>query len=128
MENVRTLEATASKEGKWWNIAIAEIDQVTATKKLADVQEYADSLAAVALDVPTESVSVNVAYQLPEDVKTEWEAARADTRRAKELTIEAATRTRTVIQALHDGGYTGRDIEKLLGISFQRVSQILKAG
>lgn len=127
MENIRTLEATASKEGKWWNIAIPEIDQVTATKKLGDVQEYADSLAALALDVPTESVRVNVTYALPEAAQAEWEAAREDTRRAKELTIEAAARTRSVIQALHDGGYTGRDIEKMLGISFQRVSQILKA-
>lgn len=123
----RVLEATAVKEGKWWTITIPEIDQVTATKKIAEVGEYANSLAAAVLDVPNEEVEVVVTFTVPEAVSTEWEAARTETRRAKELTINAAAHTKAVIARLHGDGYTTRDIEKVLGMSFQRVSQILNS-
>lgn len=127
MATPRTLEATAAKEGKWWNITIAEIDQVTATKRLAEVQEYADSLAAAVLDVPETDVDVHVVYTLPEAVAAEWAAAREETRKAKELTIAAAARTKTVVQNLAAEGYSHRDIAKVLGVAFQRVSQILNS-
>lgn len=126
MGETRMLEATASKEGKWWNIAIPELDQVTATKKMADVQDYATSLSAVVLDVPEEDVNVRVTFSLPEEVEAAWQAARDETRRARELTMSAAARTRTVVRALHDDGCTVREIGILLDISNQRVSQIIR--
>lgn len=43
MNAARVLEATAVKEGKWWTITIPELNQVTATKKASEVQEYAES-------------------------------------------------------------------------------------
>lgn len=127
MATPKTFEATATKEGKWWNVAIAELDQVTATKRLGEVQEYADSLAAAVLDVPESDVHVQVVYTLPEAVETEWAAAREETRKAKELTIAAAARTKTVVGQLYAAGYTIRDIAQVLGISFQRVSQIINS-
>ncbi|GGJ54019.1 hypothetical protein [Glutamicibacter ardleyensis] len=66
METQRTLEAVAIKDGKWWEISIPELDQVTAAKKLSEVQEYAESLATAILNVPEGSVTVNVTYGLPE--------------------------------------------------------------
>lgn len=127
MTTTRTFDATAYKDGKWWEISIPELDHVTAAKRSTEVQEYAESLAAIVLDVPVESVVVNVTFTTPPGVGQEWEAARADTTRAKELTIAAAARTKEVIVNLHASGYTLRDIEKVLGLSFQRVSQILKS-
>lgn len=126
METQRTLEAVAIKEGKWWEISIPEIDQVTATKKLSEVQEYAESLATSILDVPEGSVAVNVTYGLPAAVSSEWEQAREEMSRAQDLTKSAAERSRSVVRGLHTKGYTVRDIEKVLGISFQRASQLLK--
>lgn len=127
MNAPRVLEATAIKEGKWWTITIPEIDQVTATKKSNEIQEYADSLAAAVLDVAEDAVRVNVKFDLPPVVATEWATARRETTNAKELTIAAAARTKSVIEKLHGEGYTIRDIEKVLGISYQRVSQIINS-
>ncbi|MDJ0322099.1 hypothetical protein [Pseudarthrobacter sp. PS3-L1] len=127
MSITRTLEATAVKEGKWWTITIPELDQVSATKKITEVQEYAESLAAGILDVPNETIAVNVAYTMDPDTDAEWKAARADTVHAKELTIAAAARAKSVIEKLHTEGYSLREIESLVGVSFQRVSQILKS-
>lgn len=127
MSSKRVLEATAVKEGKWWTITIPELDQVTATKKTAEVQEYAESLAAATLDLPEDEVQVSVKFDLPETVATEWNAARKDTVQAKEATMSAAAKTKSVIEKLHGDGYTTRDIEKVLGISYQRVSQIINS-
>ena len=127
MSSKRVLEATAVKEGKWWIITIPELDQVTATKKTAEVQEYAQSLAAAILDIPEGEVEVTVKFDLPETLATEWVAARTDTARAKEATMNAAAKTKSVIEKLRGDGYTTRDIEKVLGISYQRVSQIINS-
>lgn len=126
METQRTLEAVAMKDGKWWEISIPELDQVTAAKKLSEVQEYAESLATAILDVPEGTVTVNVTYGLPVAVSSDWEQAREEMTRAQELTKSAAEHSRSVVRELHTKGYTVRDIEKVLGISFQRASQLLK--
>lgn len=122
---MREVEATASKDGKWWTITIDELDQTAGTKKLSDVEETAARLAATALEVAPEDLDVQVSYPVPEAVAQDWDAARAETRQAKELTIAAAAHTRTVVHQLHQDGYTGREIAKVLGMTFQRVSQIL---
>lgn len=123
----RVLEATAVKEGKWWTITIPELNQVTATKKASEVQEYAESLAAIVLDIPEDAVVVNVKFDLPPAAAEAWSMARMDTLKAKEDTISAAAKTKSVIEDLRGNGYTTRDIEKVLGISYQRVSQIINS-
>lgn len=122
---MRTLEASATKAGPWWTIRIDALAQTAGTKKLSDVEEAATRLAAAALEMPPEDLDVQVSYPVPEAVAQDWAAARAETRQAKELTIAAAAHTRTVVHQLHQGGYTGREIAKVLGMTFQRVSQIL---
>lgn len=127
MNAARVLEATAVKEGKWWTITIPELNQVTATKKASEVQEYAESLAAAVLDVPEDQVTVTVKFDLPPAAAEAWSVARLDTLKAKEETMSAAAKTKAVIEDLRGNGYTTRDIEKVLGISFQRVSQIINS-
>ena len=66
MTTVRTLEAIAYKEGKWWMVSIPEIDGLTQCKDIEMIPEQAADLASVILDVPADRVAVNVAYSLPE--------------------------------------------------------------
>lgn len=127
MSDKRVFQATAFKEGKWWTITIPELDQVTGTKKASEVQEYATNLAAATIDVLDSEVEVNVSYELPPAVAGAWADARTATAKAKEETIKAAAQTKSVIETLREQGYTTRDIEKVLGISFQRVSQIINS-
>lgn len=69
MTTVRTLEATAYKEGKWWMVSIPEIDGLTQCMTIEMIPVQAADLASLILDVPADLVAVNVAYSLPEDVK-----------------------------------------------------------
>ena len=69
MTTVRTLEATAYKEGKWWMVSIPEIDGLTQCKTIEMIPAQATDLASIILDVPADQVAVNVTYMLPEGVK-----------------------------------------------------------
>lgn len=120
------IEATAVKDGQWWTVAIPDLDQSAATRRRTEVQDQAERLAATALGVDASEVTVTVVYPLPETVREDWEQIREDKSRAQELSVSADARTQAVVSALHASGYNGRDIAAMLGLSFQRISQILK--
>lgn len=123
-QKVRTLEATAVKENGWWTIAIPEIDAVTATKKLSEVDEYAHSLAAGMLDLPDGEVTVTVTVTLPEDEQARWNQAREAAEEARHATSRAAVVTREVIDSLASAGWSDRDIAAATGLTFQRIYAI----
>lgn len=126
MTTVRTLEATAYKEGKWWMVSIPEIDGLTQCKTIEKIPEQAADLAAVILDVPADQVAVNVAYTLPEDAKAaneSWHQAQGQLAAAK-ANVDA--RLADLARTLKGQGYTLKDIGALTGYTFQRIAQILK--
>lgn len=123
---VRTLEATAYKEGKWWMVSIPEIDGLTQCKTIEKIPEQAADLAAVILDVPADQVAVNVAYTLPEDAKAaneSWHQAQGQLAAAK-ANVDA--RLADLARTLKGQGYTLKDIGAITGYTFQRIAQILK--
>lgn len=122
---LRTVEATATKDGPWWTITIPELDRSAVTKRRSEVQDHAEHLAGSLLGVDPHALRVRVSYPLPEAVRADWEAARQDQAHAQDLSLSAAARTRAVVATLHDSGYSGSDIAAMLGLSVQRVSQIL---
>lgn len=126
MTTVRTLEATAYKEGKWWMVSIPEIDGLTQCKTIEKIPEQAADLAAVILDVPADQVAVNVAYTLPEDAEAaneSWHQAQGQLAAAK-ANVDA--RLADLARTLKGQGYTLKDIGALTGYTFQRIAQILK--
>lgn len=125
-KNVRTLEATAYKEGKWWMVSIPEIDGLTQCKTIEKIPEQAADLAAVILDVPADQVAVNVAYTLPEDAEAaneSWHQAQGQLAAAK-ANVDA--RLADLARTLKGQGYTLKDIGAITGYTFQRIAQILK--
>ena len=126
MTTVRTLEATAYKEGKWWMVSIPDIDGLTQCKTIEKIPEQAADLAAVILDVPADQVTVNVAYTLPADAEAaneSWHQAQGQLAAAK-ANVDA--RLADLARTLKDQGYTLKDIGALTGYTFQRIAQILK--
>lgn len=126
MTTVRTLEATAYKEGKWWMVSIPEIDGLTQCKTIEKIPEQAADLASVILDVPADQVAVNVAYTLPEDAKAaneSWHQAQGQLAAAK-ANVDA--RLAELARTLKGQGYTLKDIGAITGYTFQRIAQILK--
>lgn len=124
--NTQRIEATATREGKWWEIDLPGLGTRTAARKLADVQEMAEECAALWLDVESDTLDVHVRVDLPEDVRHEWEQARTKAERARTEESEAAALSRAVVHRLRADGYTYAEAAQLLGLSMQRVHQLDK--
>jgi hypothetical protein len=125
MGNVRTLQATAYKDGKWWMVSIPEIDALSKCKTIDQVPNQAADLAAIVLDVPKEKVAVSVTYKMPEEaaaVNESWHEAQRQLAAARE---DVDAKLAELARTLKGNGYTLKDIGVLTGYTFQRISQIL---
>ncbi|MUK01626.1 hypothetical protein GM708_06605 [Vibrio cholerae] len=121
---MKTFDAIARREGKWWVIEIPKLGQTTQARTVAEIKEMATDLAAVMQDVDRSEVRVNITVNTPELPETTWQEAREKTLQAQQLTREAAAASREVVSSLRASGYTLRDIAAILGMSHQRVSQL----
>lgn len=124
-ENKRQVEAIAKREGGWWEIDLPVIGTRSAARKLRDVQHMAEEAAAVWLDVEPEALDVHVSVQLPEAVAREWELARQKAERARADEAEAAALSRSVVRTLQESGYTQAEAAQMLGLSPQRIHQLV---
>lgn len=120
-----TYHAEASLGERYWLIHVAEIDQWTQARNLTEAEAMAKDLIAVCLDTPSESFEVELTISLPETVQRHL--ARAADRRsaAANAQSEAAGEYRAAAGQLKANGLTVRDIGTALGISHQRVQQLL---
>ncbi|POH69172.1 hypothetical protein C3B59_05915 [Cryobacterium zongtaii] len=125
MTTPRAIEATASHEGKWWEISFQDddLDTVTSTRNIYDVEAMATDAAALWLDVNPATITVRVTYALPEAYRSSWESAQAKTA-AGEDEAEAALIRRTVIANLLADGYTLEEAGKILGLAKGRIHQL----
>jgi hypothetical protein len=114
----------------WWAVRVPEVPGAFGqARRLDDVERAARDVVALALDVPPDAFDVRVEPRLPE-------AAELAVGRAAELRHEAqlaaASASRAVLDAarlLIDGeGLTMREAGQLLGLSHQRIAQVLRGG
>lgn len=128
MTAVRTLEANAYKQGKWWMVSIPEIDGLTQCKNIEQIPAQAADLAAISLDVPADQVAIKVSYRLPEDASAAAESWHQAQRQLTAAKTDAEQRFADYARTLKSEGYTLKDIGTLTGYTFQRIAQILKQG
>lgn len=116
-----------SRSGRWWAIAVPSLPGVySQCRRLDRVESRAREAIGLHRDLlPEEVEPFDVAITTPDDVAALIDEVEQASARAREAT-EAATRLRrTAAEELRDRGYPMRDVGELLGISHQRVSQIL---
>ena len=128
MAQVKTYRALATQEARFWLLSVPELDIVTQAKKLDRAEAIVRDLIAVWLDVPPDSFAVEVEPQLDD----EWTKLLRETRDARTIADHASARAsellRTSVSTLHDAGLTAREVGSLVGISYQRVQQLLAEG
>lgn len=119
----REFEAVAHKEGRWWEIHIHELGEVTQTRKATDIEDMAIDLAAAVTGLDPEEVKVNVSLRAPGDVMERWAKARDDIEKGQELSQKGAAESRAIIAELGKE-FNGTEIARMLGVSTQRISQL----
>lgn len=118
--------AVAERDGNWWAITVPEVDGIFSQAKRLDRVEYmARDAISLMLEVAPDSFDVEVienhdppTQEVIDDIVSIREAVAAMKR-------ETGARTRDAVLALHKSGYPQRDIGRMVGISHQRVAQLL---
>ncbi|WP_191282820.1 HicB family toxin-antitoxin system [Pseudolysinimonas yzui] len=116
-----------TRDGKWWMVAIPEVDGLTQARRLEEAPLMARDYIAVSLDVPIEEVDVAVAVIDVDginilDAITKLEAERAEAEAARD---QVAEDTRRLAQTLAGKKIPVRDIGAILGVSHQRAHQLV---
>ncbi|MCP3820095.1 type II toxin-antitoxin system HicB family antitoxin [Streptomyces sp. A3M-1-3] len=116
----------ARRTGDWWALEVPDLPGVfSQAKRLEQADEAARESIAVMLDVEPDAVSVSVEPVLTEEERAVLREA-AEVRKAR---AEVEERERRVMQhaaSTLTRNLSQRDAGRILGLSFQRVSQLLK--
>lgn len=123
-----THEVTARRSGDWWALEVPSVPGAfSQVKRLDQARETITEAIAMILDIDEDDITVEVRPELPEDLaslverahhlKAEQERVTSEVRRAQRQTINA------LIGTCH---LSHRDVGEIVGLSHQRVSQVLK--
>lgn len=126
-ETRRRYRVEARRDGKWWVIRVPEIRGVhSQARRLGDVEYMARDAIALMLEVPADSFDVEVVPTLGHTVEAEVQRARELRAEAERSQRQASEAQRQAVERLvREHGLTIRDASRLLGLSYQRVAQIL---
>jgi DNA-directed RNA polymerase specialized sigma24 family protein len=123
---VKTYTVQAKRWARGWELHIDGVG-VTQSHGLTDAETMARSYIAMETETAPDSFALTIVPQVGGGLDEAATAAREATRRAEDAQREAAAKARKVARGLREYGLTGRDISAVLGVSPQRVSQLLRA-
>jgi hypothetical protein len=128
-DQMKIYDITVTREGKWWMIDVPAIDGLTQARRLSEIKTMAVSLIAVTLDVPASQVGVNVVAMIVDgtDLVQQRDQIEAERKAAHEAEQKAARLTVELVRKLDADHVPLRDIGEAVGVSHQRVHQLLRA-
>ncbi len=119
----------ARRVGGWWALDAEGLRGVhTQVRRIDQAEDMARDAIAGVLDVAPGSFEVVVVPEVPDTVRAIVAQATKARSQAAHAQAEAAHLTRKAAQQLVGEGLTVRDAGALLGISHQRVAQLLQSG
>ena len=122
-----TYEVTAERDGNRWFLRVAALPGVfSQVRRLDQAEAMARDAIAAFLDVPAGGVDVKGSVRLPNDLEADVAGVK-DLRGVIDRTErEYAERTRRLATRLVEReGMTVREAGRVLGLSYQRVSQLV---
>jgi DNA-directed RNA polymerase specialized sigma subunit len=122
----RIYTARAQRDGKWWAISVKGLPgALSQVRRLDQAEAMAREVIALVLDVPEDSFDVVVAPELSEEHRDALaELDRAKEQYAQSMAALAERQQKATLLLVRDAGLTVRDAATVLGVSFQRVSQL----
>lgn len=122
-----TYDVRAKRWEHGWELHIADVG-VTQSRSLWDAEAMARDLISRRLSVHAESFGVTITPEIGGGLDERTRAAREAVSSADRAQRAAAAQSREAARRLRQAGLSGRDIAKVLDVSPQRVSQLLKTG
>jgi hypothetical protein len=124
--DVKTYHAEVTRDGKFWLIRIPEIDRSTQALRYKDVPAMASDLVEIMTGLGDGDYDLHIEVQLPTEVQDHLARAEVLREEARRKNSEAAKEARSAVRELLAQGVSQREAGKLLGMSFQRISQLVK--
>jgi hypothetical protein len=119
----------ARRSGSWWALDVTGVRGVhTQVKRLDQAEGMARDAIAAVLDVAPGSFEVAIRPMMPDPIREMVEEATSARSQAAVAQEAAARLTRHAARRLVEEGLTVRDAGVLLGVSHQRIAQLLQAG
>jgi predicted RNase H-like HicB family nuclease len=120
-----TFTARATRDNdRYWLVHIPELGHYTQARNVSEVETMARDLIATLRGLEPQDIDLAVDIRLPGSAQEHL--ARVEVLRAEEAEARraAAVEARAAAAELKQAGLSLRDIGKLLGVSFQRASQL----
>ena len=124
---VKTFRAEVTRDGKFWLIRIPELDRSTQALRYKDVPAMANDLVQIMTGLATDDYDLHVKVHLPTEVQDHLARAEVLREEAKRKTSEAAQESRAAVRELLAQGLSQREAGELLGMSFQRINQLVNS-
>lgn len=134
MSSRKTYTAEAVRSGRWWAIRVPEVPGVfSQARNLQEVRAMATDAIALVLDVPADGFDVDLQVFLAatddgrgsESVAAIVDVVEAKKEAADRAASEAAETMRRAAATLTGSGMTLRDAGEVLGVSYQRIQQLV---
>ena len=124
-----TYEITVYRDGRWWMVAIPEIDGLTQARKLREAPRMAMEYIALATDQDASEFEVAITQLRVDDIDVSQHLAqiRDERARADALYRSAAARAAALAKDLSAASVSVREIGAAMNISFQRASQLVNS-
>ena len=124
MTEPRQLEASATRDGRWWLVRIPELDAVGQARTVRDIFPVAAEVAALHLNVPEEAVDVRVTVHVTEEAERLWEQARQVEEEARAVQQRAAELRREAVRRARADGYKFDAAAAAFGVTPGRIQQL----
>jgi predicted RNase H-like HicB family nuclease len=122
-----TFTATAVKHDDWWMVTSTDAPgAVSQVRTLGQAQEHAREAIAFVLGIPEDSFDLTVEAELPGHLKAEVSQVKNKVRELETIQRDTAALSRKAARDLVAAGYKGTEVAAVLGVSPQRVSQLVK--
>ncbi len=119
------LKVQCERQGDGWLIAVPQLDNFTTiTKRLDKAKELVESRAREVYGTELCDVVIKVEAEMP-GIICDIESAQHKMLEASRLQEEASAEIRNVVLRMREQGLTMRDIAVLLGVTPQRVAQLV---
>ncbi|HEV3356432.1 MAG TPA: hypothetical protein VG247_06525 [Pseudonocardiaceae bacterium] len=127
MAEVRTYHAEVTRDGKFWLVRVAEIGRSTQALRYKDVPIMAGELIEIMEGLGNEDYQLDIRVHLPSAVQDHLGRAEVLRVEAGRKQAEAAAESRAAVRELLAEGLSQREAGEVLGLSFQRVNQLVKS-
>jgi len=126
-EEMQGYRVRAVRSGSWWAVTVPELPGVfSQARRLDQVETMAREAIAMILDADADQIGrIELEVEPPPRAAALIGTMNDALEAAREATETAASARREAAEALRADGLPMRDVGRLLGLSHQRVSQIL---